>query len=96
MVTEYVRLTADRKIKLTMLTSDVAFEFKQACVIQHQIYCRALRRVSSAKVRKESAWWAREVNRGVGHHMGWLAKAQSRGILRKRTRGGGDPWVANI
>ena len=87
-------------MQLLQLTPDVQAEFMRAAKIQHRLYCKALRRASSAKLRKQRGWWAVEVQHNVAYHMGWLAKAQSHGVLKKlktygrgatkrSTRGGG-------
>ena len=85
LVHEHSRLSDRDKVALTQLTSDVPAEFWKAATVQHRIYCNALRGVK----RLRHAWWATEVQHNVAHHMGWLAKAQARGVLVKTTRGGG-------
>ena len=82
---EHSRLSEGDKIALLQLTSDVPAEFWKAAAIQHRIYCGALRSADSSR----HAWWAAEVQHNVAHHMGWLAKAQARGVLVKATCGGG-------
>ena len=95
MVRAHERCSVDDKLALLQLTSDVEAEFMKAAAIQHRIYCEALRSASRPAFHKERAWWAAEVQHNVGMHMGWLAKAQSMGVLKKpkklkkTTRGGG-------
>ena len=87
LVHEHSQLSERDKISLLQLTSDVPAEFWKAARIQHRMYCNALRGVTC----RRRTWWAVEVQHNVAHHMGWLAKAQARGVLVKITRGGGAP-----
>ena len=90
LVAEYSKLSTKKRMQLLQLTSDVQAEFMRAAKIQHRLYCKALRRASSAKLRKQRGWWAVEVQHNVAYHMGWLAKAQSHGVLKKlKTHGRG-------
>ena len=71
------------KSTLLQLTSDVKSEFTQAAAIQHRIYSKALTGASGPAFHKRRKWWSNEVQFNVSQHMGWLAKALARGVLRK-------------
>lgn len=86
----YERLNAEEKLALLMLTSDVKAEYMRAAAIQHRIYCEALEAAGRPAFHLERKWWSWQVQFNVSRHMGWLAKAQSMGVLKKcKTRGGG-------
>ena len=86
----YDSLSMREKSTLLQLTSDVKSEFTQAAAIQHRIYSNALLGASRPAFHKKRKWWSNEVEFNVSRHMGWLAKALARGVLRKfKTRGSG-------
>ena len=86
----YDSLSMREKSTLLQLTSDVKSEFTQAAAIQHRIYSKALTGASGPAFHKRRKWWSNEVQFNVSQHMGWLAKALARGVLRKlKTRGSG-------
>ena len=91
LVQAYANLSEPEKMVLTLLTSDVRSEYMRAAAVQHRIYCAALKAASSRAFKAERKWWRQEVQHHVAQHMAWLAKAQSRGVIKKkqRTRGGG-------
>lgn len=86
----YKSLSAEDKVQLMQLTSNVDKEFMKAAAIQHRIVCTALKGAAVAAWQKQRKWWVLEVNYNVGYHMGWLSKALARKVLVKaHTRGSG-------
>ena len=68
---------------MSLISSQYDKEAWQGCEIMLRLENDVHEALATAKERSFTEWNQRECNKSVGHHMGWLAEAQSRKTLLK-------------